>query len=238
MDHLFLNLKLIDVDQSLCRNITAPKESEKVYDDLTESPEDLVVAEEAEANAQPPYWSGSPAVGFSALDLLWQDAIGYPFNKLQPSRFSDGSFGVWYGSDKLETSIYETAYHLYYKGVLDDANYDAEGVVFERSIYFVKCSAELVDLRVDLQQYPDFLNKKNYTFCRSFGARLKYEGYVGLLTYSARYDIGLNFVILDYDVLSDPHYDCCLTYELQGDFIRVEKISGEFLMNIELSEFA
>jgi hypothetical protein len=67
----------------------------------------------------PPYQSRTPVIHRPFEDAQWFNAIGWPFKHWQASRFSDGTFGVWYGCDTVETSVYETAYH-WFSGFLTD----------------------------------------------------------------------------------------------------------------------
>ncbi len=65
------------------------------------------------------------------------------FNHWSTTRYSDGTFGVWYGTDSLETGIHETVYHWRY-GLLQDAGWeDHEGVTIERKMYHVRRAAQL-----------------------------------------------------------------------------------------------
>lgn len=41
----------------------------------------------------------------------WLNAIEFPFRNWAVSRFCDDSFGIWYGSDLVETMVHETVHH-------------------------------------------------------------------------------------------------------------------------------
>ncbi len=112
MDNLFSHLTVADIHQDLLRNIVALSESEDPFDDLSSNPEELVLARQVESDARPlPYQSHTPEIHRPFEDALWFKAITWPFKNWQANRFSDGSFGVWYGSDTFETSVQESAYH-------------------------------------------------------------------------------------------------------------------------------
>ena len=64
--------------------------------------------------------SPTPAIHRPFEEAEWFNAIGWPFQHWQSSRYSDGSFGAWYGADSVEATVYETAYHWYH-GLLADA---------------------------------------------------------------------------------------------------------------------
>jgi hypothetical protein len=150
----------------------------------------------------------------------------------QASRFSDGSFGVWYGCDTAETSVYETAYH-WFNGLLVDAGFDTEKVVGERKLYAVACDAALVDLRPLTTPHPALIHKTDYSTTQSIGARLHREGHPGLVTASARHTTGHNYAILNPEVLSNPRNHSQLTYRLDGQRIVVEKQAGITWMEID-----
>ena len=113
------------------------------------------MAERVELHSKPqPYQSNFPEINRPFEDALWFNAINWPFKNWQESRFSDGSFGVWYGSDTVETTVYESAYH-WSAGFLRDAGFDKEEcVVIERKLYKVACDAALLDFREVAHRYP------------------------------------------------------------------------------------
>ena len=62
-------------------------------------------------------------------DAEWFNAIVWPFKHWRASRFSGGTYGVWYGSDMVETTVYESAYH-WYRRLLADAGFDLDAAGF------------------------------------------------------------------------------------------------------------
>ncbi|NCV26393.1 MAG: RES domain-containing protein, partial [Betaproteobacteria bacterium] len=88
--------------------------------------------------------------------------------------------GVWYGSDSVETTVYESVYH-WYKSLLCDAGFDRQVVIAERKVYQVACAAALLDFRAASTEYSDLLNPVDYSLCQSVGARIHREGHPGLL---------------------------------------------------------
>lgn len=155
------------------------------------------------------------------------------------SRFCDGSFGIWYGADSVETSVYETVHH-WHKGTLTDAGFDQrvasgerENITGERKLYWVRCDAALVDLRQRVRAYPDLVRQDNYLFTQAIGARLKREGHPGLVTLSARCK-GENFGVLNPALLSNPQVCCYLTYRLTAKGIEVEREIGQIWMRLPL----
>ena len=134
MNSLFAQLTLADVHQDVARNIVSPRESQDLFDDLTEDPAEWLLAQRVEDEVKPPpYRSRTPLIDRPFEDAEWFNAIAWPFKNWQASRFSDGTFGVWYGSESVETTVYESAYH-WYKGLLSDAGYERYVVMAERKV--------------------------------------------------------------------------------------------------------
>ncbi|MGS5085092.1 RES family NAD+ phosphorylase [Hydrogenophaga sp. A37] len=226
MNSLFAHIKLADIHQDVARNIVSLQASQDLFDDLTDDPAEWLLAQKVEdAVKPPPYSSHKPIIDRPFEDAHWFNAINWPFKHWQTSRFSDGSFGVWYGSESVETTVHESAYH-WYRGLLGDAGFEQMAVIAERKVYWVACNAALLDFRQAAAAQPDLLHPSDYTFCQTVGARIHREGHPGLLTQSVRRPAGENLAIFNPAVLSDPRHNCQLTYRLEGGQIVVEKQPG------------
>jgi hypothetical protein len=226
VNSLFSKLGLADVHQDVARNIVSLRESQDLFDDLTEDPAEWLLAQKVEGEVKPPpYRSRTPLIDRPFEDAQWFNAIAWPFKHWQASRFSDGTYGVWYGSDSVETTVYESVYH-WYKGLLCDAGFDRQEVIADRKVYWVACGAALLDLRAASNEYPDLLHPSDYSFCQSVGARIHREGHPGLLTPSVRRSAGENVVVFNPGVLSNPRLNGQLTYRLEGEQVVVEKQPG------------
>ena len=238
MNALFAQLTLADVHQDVARNIVSLREPQNLFDDLTEDPAEWLLAQRVEDEVKPPpYRSRTPLIDRPFEDAEWFNAIAWPFKSWQASRFSNGTFGVWYGSESVETTVYESAYH-WYKGLLSDAGYERQVVMAERKVYLVACGAALLDLRKASHKHADLLHPLDYAFCQSVGARIHREGHPGLLTPSVRRPAGENAVIFNPNVLSNPRLNCQLTYRLDGDQITVEKQPGVAWLTLTVAGFS
>lgn len=232
MDSLFSHLTLTNVHCNVIRNIVSIRSSQDLFDDLTSNPDEWLLAQQVEDEVKPPpYRSASPVIHRPFEDAQWFNAIGWPFKHWQASRFSDGSFGVWYGCDSVKTSVYETAYH-WVSGLLMDAGFENEKVIGERKLYDVACDAALVDMRPLAATHSGLMHKSDYSTAQSAGARLHREGHPGLVTTSVRFAAGQNYVVLNPSVLSNPSHHCQLTYRLEGQHIVIEKQPGIAWMKI------
>ena len=237
MERLFSQLQVIDVQQPVVRNIVSIRQSQDLFDDLSNSPDDWSAAQHVEDTVKPPpYSSHSPVIDRPFEDAAWFNAVQWPFDHWQSNRYSNGKFGVWYGSAQAETTVYETVYH-WYSGFLRDAGFETESVVGERKLYNVTCSAMLLDFRPAFLSEPRLRHGTDYSFSQAVGARLHGEGYPGLLTHSVRHEGGENFVILNSKVLSEPKLLCQVTYRVEGQHIRIEKQVGVEWMSIPTDTF-
>jgi hypothetical protein len=203
MSSLFAQLTLVDLAQDVARNIVSLRQSQDLFDDLTDDPDGWRLAQQVEGEVKPPpYRSRVPIIDRPFEDAHWFNAIIWPFKHWQASRFSDGSYGVWYGSDSVETTVYETVYH-WYRGLVSDAGFEQLTVIAERKVYSVACVAALLDFR-KATGHPSLFHPADYSFCQSVGARIHKEGHPGLVTRSVRRPGGENFVVFNPAVLSHP----------------------------------
>lgn len=112
------------------------------------------------------------------------DGVNYvtaPFTHVNPegSRFSDGSFGILYLADSIDTAIKETLYHQekYFQGV-HGLRYDT----IDMRCLKVKFSATVVDCtKADNIDHND-----DYSFSRAIGAQMKKDHVQGILYASVR----------------------------------------------------
>lgn len=233
IENVFANLSLAETHGDLVRNIVSLRVSEDLFDDLSDDPAAFQSAIDLETKTKPPLFeSRTPIIDRPFEESSWNAAIGYPFTNWMRSRYSDGSFGVWYGADSVETTIYETAYH-WKTGFLADAGFLEPGIKIERRIYNVRCDAALIDLRPAITGYPALGDPVDYTLTQQIGARLHREGHPGLISKSARCPAGDVYAVLNPRVLRDPRQTCGLTYTITKQGIVVERTPGTVLLLIQ-----
>ncbi|MEM7280701.1 MAG: RES family NAD+ phosphorylase [Pseudomonadota bacterium] len=208
------------------RNIKSLRVSEDLFDDLSDDPRERGIAMAVESATRAPTARPSIARPFD-------DVIDYPFANFSETRFSDGSFGVFYGSLALDTTIYETIYHWY--RFLQDSGFETEAAVSERRVHVVKVDAVLFDCRESYVEYPGLIDPENYQYTHTVGRYIKDQQRDGLLTKSARCD-GINTPIFRQDRLNDPIINCYLTYRLDptADVVNVEKQIGKRHLQVGL----
>lgn len=231
LDGIFARLKLVDTHGDLYRNIVSLRVTVDLFDDLSDEAEDWLAAIALELQTKPAtYVSYTPIIHRPFEEAAWDEAIGFPFRRWTSSRFSDGSFGVWYGADSVTTTIHETVYHWRY-GLLADAGFIEPGIRIERRVHLVRCDAALVDLRNAVSKHPTLVDKNDYTLTHQVGGRLHREGHPGLVTLSARCK-GAVFAILNPAVLANPRYHCYLTYTTTESGVDVERTPGKVLLSV------
>ncbi len=235
MDGLFDGLILADVHGDIHRNIVSVRESQDLYDDLTDSPEGWQAAIHLELATKPhTYTSNQPVIDRPFEEAEFNEAINYPFENSTKSRYSDGSFGVWYGANDLETSIHETVHH-WRTNLLEDAGWHAlDGITIERKVYRVRCDAGLLNFISKLEAFPALIDPSpsSYQLTQLVGARIHHDGHPGLLSRSARCT-GNTYAIFNPQVLSNPRHICYLTYRTEGDRVTVKRQPGETLLTID-----
>lgn len=237
MNSLFSQLTLADVQQDVARNIVSLGPSQDLFDDLSSDPAEWLLAQRVEDEVKPPpYRSHTPIIHRPFEDAEWFNAITWPFafQNWKSSRFSDGTYGVWYGAESVETTVYESAYHWYH-GLLCDAGFEGMPVIAERKVYSVACSAALLDFRQATARHPMLLHPSDYAYTQTVGTKIHREGHPGLLIQSVRRPEGENVAIFNPDVLSSPRHWCQLTYRLEAGQIVVEKTPGEPWLRLQIA---
>ncbi|MEI6205367.1 MAG: RES family NAD+ phosphorylase [Desulfuromonadales bacterium] len=216
-------------DNDLLRNIKGIRESQELFDDLTENPGDFMVAYAAESRDTEPTDQALISRPFD-----YGMAITFPFIQAnwQRTRFSAGNnYGAWYGSLELETTIYESAYH-WRRFVLDSFSPVVGDIIADRRVVKARCRGILVSLLGKEIDYPALIDPDDYAFTNELGAYMKNQNQNGLLVRSARC-LGTNAALFTPSILNNACDHCFLTYTLTpsvNDTIRVEREPGKLLM--------
>lgn len=231
-DSIFDGLALVDYSGDAFRNIVSLRKSINLFGDLVDTQEEADAAIRLVTQYKPfTQVSHQPIIDRPFEDGAYHDAIQYPFDHWNTSRYSNGKFGVWYGADTLETSIYETVHH-WKKGYLADAGWDRDHTItVERRVHLVACNAALLDFKSRVAEFPSLIDPIDYSYTQQLGSRIKHDGYPGLITRSARC-AGEVLATFTPKVLSNPRQYCYLTYRLVGGVVNVERTLGETLLTI------
>lgn len=214
------------------RNIVSLRRSVDVFADLVDDARHMAVLIEHEMDTKlaghEPAILTRPFEDAEIYDAI-AAAIEWPFVHPWRSRFSNGSFGVWYGAESVETSVRETVYH-FRKGTLASAIAARSRIpiVQERRVHLVRCKGLLVDLRALVRKDKNLLHPDDYTACQLLGAELKHASMPGVITISARHAQAEVVGVFTPEVLTDPRMVCYLTYTLFVDSgkVTVERTPG------------
>ncbi len=107
------------------------------------------------------------------------------FTHLNPlgSRFSDGSYGVFYCARKRETAIAETRYHqtLFMRATNEPA------MRLQMRLYSVEARGRVADLRKASQTELRIVDPDRYVYSQGIGRALREEGVLGILYPSVRH---------------------------------------------------
>ena len=106
------------------------------------------------------------------------------FTHLNPegSRFSDGSYGVYYAAHELETAIAESAFH---RGRFLARTREEPGEVDMRT-YLADISADVVDVRGHGRRKPDLMHPDDYRAAQAFAREKRTQGAGGIVYDSVR----------------------------------------------------
>ncbi|HSW11544.1 MAG TPA: RES family NAD+ phosphorylase [Solimonas sp.] len=220
----------------LYRNIVSLRETQDLADDLSDRAGAAALLAKAEMATKPRL----PAPGLHRpFEEGYGQAIQFPFVPKHwfRTRFSDGSFGVWYGSPTLETTVHETVHHFHRKLVEDPGFTDhTEPIVAERRVYRVAADALLIDLRPQVETHPALRDPDSWDFCQQLGRSLRDAGHPGLITQSARCE-GDNVALLEPRYLSNVRDHCYLRYVCKpgSRSVSVERRPGRRWMSIEVA---
>lgn len=217
------------------RNIISLRVSEDLYDDLADDEATRRLLAAVEADRKPPQYAGQPVISRPFEESGLTDrvfaAIGHPFSHPNASRFSDGTWGVWYGASTLRTSVYETAFHWHRRFIHAPRDLQIEGpVTTQRRVFRVRCRAALLDLRPALAANPGLADPDDWSPAQDFGRLVHRNRYPGLLTRSVRTPSPTARVVAVFQqaVLTHPRDVCYLSYRFEPDTgtIAVERTPG------------
>ena len=226
--------KAIDYAQDVFRNIRGIKESQDLFDDLSDDPLNWNAANIIDMHTHPVI-NNAPLIQ-RAFDYSKNDFVDYPFENITSSRYSDGAIACWYGSETLETTIYETRYHFIQEIRNAWEVFHTQKIIkIDRRVALVHCRGLALDLTHKSGEFPWLVDPVNYTECQEIGRRVAKEGHPLLRVPSARHDTGINLVAFNPSVLSNPREHCKLQYiwDLRSGQIRVYR--GDLELKIEPS---
>lgn len=201
---------LIDFNEPVLRNAVWIGPKNNAFDDLSQHSVDWNEAEILCKNT---------STTLLTENEIQHQAIEYVFTRENglPSRFSNGSFPVWYGSLERDTTFYETAFHWKHT-LLADAGFlkIKKPLYATRRLFKANCTSTLIDIRSKTKNYPFLLERdtNRYQETQTLGSKLSKEGFPGFLTLSARTSSGTNIIVFNKKILHHPQYESDYLYAI------------------------
>jgi len=139
------------------------------------------------------------------------------FTHLNPqgSRFSDGTYGVFYCAHSRETAIAETRYH----SALFLAATDEPPLRQQMRLYTVAADGDVVDLRSDPALDPAVLSPGDYAAGQALGRAVRSAGAPGIVYPSVRDAGGECLAALRTSLVRACHHAAYLEYNWNGHTI-------------------
>ncbi|RXZ66548.1 RES family NAD+ phosphorylase [Pelagerythrobacter rhizovicinus] len=141
-------------------------------------------------------------------------AIMASFTHLNPagSRFTDGTFGVFYASRTIETAIAETRYHrAAFMAATDEPAQD-----LDMRVYTVELDAHLHDIRGMRESHPAYYHPTSYAASQELAAGLRDTGSDGIVYLSVRDEAGECAAVFRPRLLSNCRQERHLCYVWDG----------------------
>jgi hypothetical protein len=130
-----------------------------------------------------------------------------------PSRFSDGTFGVYYAARTLETAVRETVFH---RARFLAATKEAAGEIDMRA-YIGKPKEALKDLRPP--RFKPLHDPEDYSKSQAFGKAQRDQGANGFVYRSVRHATGECIAVFNPKAVSIPVAGPALAYVWDGERI-------------------
>lgn len=140
----------------------------------------------------------------------------------RPSRFTDGSYGVYYAGDCIDVALFETIHH---HQKFMSATAEVEGWTSDFRELVGSVDTELHDLS-DSKEFAELFNSVDYTTSQSLARTLRDQSSNGLLYRSVRYPDGMAIALFWPDVAGIPKQGQHFSYFWDGAQVsRVKNLS-------------
>ncbi len=137
----------------------------------------------------------------------------------RPSRFSDGTYGLYYCGDRFEVALAETIHH---HAIFMQNTAEKPGWTSDFRELVGQLTVQLHDLRGLEGQFATILAPSDYTQSQAFARDLRNNGANGLVWKSVRYGKGDAAAILRPNLVGIPNQGRQLCYHWNG--IRIDRV--------------
>lgn len=189
-----------------------------LFEDIA-PPEDWEVLAQAEARSNPRIYE---EIGVLSLVPVNRRISGKgaswvmgAFTHISPdryTRFSDGSYGVYYCGKQLETALRESAYH---QGKFLSATDEPAGCSIEMREIIATINHRFHDLRQG--NYAKYLQMDDYTSSQDLAKQLRSKGGNGIVYPSVRHEGGECLAVFWPDIVSAPTQGGHWVYHWDGE---------------------
>ncbi|MCW1432217.1 RES family NAD+ phosphorylase [Novosphingobium sp. JCM 18896] len=136
------------------------------------------------------------------------------FTHLNPvgDRFTDGTYGVFYAGDSLETAIAETRFHRKrFMAATDEPAQD-----LDMRVYAADLAADLHDIRVMRKSHPGYYHETSYALSQELACELRAAGSDGIVYASVRHGGGECAAVFRPRLLANCRQERHLAYVWDG----------------------
>ncbi|NQV21881.1 MAG: RES family NAD+ phosphorylase [Rhodospirillales bacterium] len=144
------------------------------------------------------------------------------FSRDRPTRFSDGSFGIFYAGDRFEVALKETIFH--YENFMRRTAEPASAEDFRELVGIIDHNFH--DLRGE-ERFTDCLDPDSYGVSQALGRRLRDEGSDGIVYPSVRHPAGDAVAAFWPDVVNIPVQGRHFQYQWNGERVERYFVIGE-----------
>lgn len=209
---------LKDIVWSPCYRILSAEYPEVNFFDRIASPEELELIIELKQLTDPAY---RDQIGEISLVPEEERITGPGTSPImlaftrpgRPSRFTDGTFGVFYAANTEKTAIEETKYHARCFLAATD---EPEGTLKPYILLTATLNATLEDIRGLQEECSDIYDPGNYVASQVFGAQVKEKGLDGIVYDSVRHPVGECVAVLKPNKLSGCYNSKKFSYHWNG----------------------
>ena len=190
-----------------------------LFEDLTHDPAEWELLAELESAVNPRVRQEMGDISLVPAELrVRSTAVMAPFVHLNPmgSRFSDGSYGVYYAAEDLDTAIKETVHHLEIRLRAGNAAPDD----MDQRAYVGPIEGEFLDLSTDPSEAAPLMAADTYEHSQKFGQQVRLAGNDGILFESVRHPGHMALAVFKPPCVTPPVQERHLRYDWDGERIR------------------
>ena len=149
------------------------------------------------------------------------------FTHLNPagSRFSDGTYGVFYAAKERDTAIAETRYHSarFLEATKENPLY------LQMRLYQVNVQGDVADLHTHAKKHPEILAPDSYAASQATGKKIRDLGSNGIVYPSVRHQGGSCVAAFKTKILKNCRHAAYLEYHWDGSQINyVTELKNSF----------